>query len=362
MMKVQRKLFLCLVALVFVAGLDADAMASCPRVIQGPPCFECWRPNTVIFIGVATQVVLTPNNTGLMIGPYVRSTVHFTIEEAFKGIEGSAIDLELDYCGYLFKEGERYLVYAHRNPNDNKLNVRDGSTRTRLLSQAGEDLEYLRELSSAEPGSRVYGKVAQSTHNIKDSRYEAEPLTEVKVVLEGGNERRVAVSDSEGNYQFTGLPAGTYRLRAELPARLSFPEQTIRVTGRGCVPMDITTNRNGQIAGRVLDMNGNPLAYVPVSLVSADASLEQILSEGKDKGAWTFTLTNEQGRYWFTNLAPGRYLLVINRAEFEKSRGTEISRLLPRLFYPGVIDITQASVVVVRDEQKPREYDFRLPH
>ena len=46
--------------------------------------------------------------------------------------------------------------------------------------------------------------------------------------------------------------------------------QSVRIKGRGCVPLDITARRKNNIGGKVLDANGNPMKYVPVSLVSAD--------------------------------------------------------------------------------------------
>ena len=243
MMKVQQKLALCFFPLVILAGLANDALATCPTTQQGPPCQEFWRTEAV-FIGVASQVVHTPNNTGLMIGPYVRTTVYFSIEEAFKGVVGTGIVLELDYCGYRFKENERYLVYAHRNPNTKELDVRAGNTRTRLLSEANEDLEYIRGLSSAGPGSRVFGKVAHSTHNLKESRFEVNALQNTKVILEGDNQRQEVVTDSEGRYEFKGIPAGTYRVRAEIPVHFNYDEQTIKVNGRECVPLDISARHN----------------------------------------------------------------------------------------------------------------------
>jgi len=51
---------------------------------------------------VADRVVPVPNNTALAIGPYLRSTVYFTIEEAFKGVGGTALVMELGACGYGF--------------------------------------------------------------------------------------------------------------------------------------------------------------------------------------------------------------------------------------------------------------------
>jgi hypothetical protein len=125
------------------------------------------------------------------------------------------------------------------------------------------------------------------------------------------------------------------------------------------VPFNIDASRKGLIAGRVLDANEKPIGSVPVSLVPADATLEQI--EGKENNAWISTYTSKDGSYRFTELEPGRYLLIVNRTESEKSRGSAISRALPRLFYPGVSDLGGATVIVVGNDDGPREYNFQLP-
>jgi len=294
----------------------------------------------------------------------LRTTVYFTIEEAFKGVGGTGLVLDLDYCGHSFKEGERYLVYAHRNPNNQELDVRAGSTRTRPLSEAAEDLQYIRGLASAEPGSKVFGKVTQYTFNIKKTAYDsfdAESVQNIKVILEGNNSREEVLTDSQGRYEFKRLPAGTYRVRAELPTYLIYEEQRIPVDGLRCVPVNISARRKGEIAGRVFDSTGETLIRVAVSLVPADASHEEIFAERKEEVVWPFSLTTLEGRFWFSQLPPGRYLLIINRTEYERSRGRQREPALPRFFYPGVSDVAGATVIVVGNEDGPREYDFHLP-
>ncbi len=361
-MRVRQKLILHFLPLITLLSIATNTLASCPRIFPGPPCAEYWTSEAV-FIGVANRVVNVLNNTESVafFGPYSRSTVYFTIEEAFKGVGGTAVVLNLDHCGHRFKEGERYLVYANRNPNNNELNVRAGNTRTQPLSAAAEDLQYIRGLSSAEPGSRIYGKVAQHTQNVKKSEIEFESLPDIKVTLEGNNQRQEVFTDSQGRYEFRRLPAGAYVIRAEIPSHLKYNPQRIEVTGHKCVPFNIEATQKGQVMGRVLNEKGEPLVSVPVSLVSADAALEEILAEDKEKILWTFAYTNREGRAGFSNLAPGRYLLVINRTEFERSRGSETARTLPRLFYPGVSEVSGATVIVVRKDSEARVYDFRLP-
>ena len=356
-MKVQQKLTLPLFAVIIAASLAHDVLASCPTTTQGPPCQEYWHTEAV-FIGLATRIERTPNNTGLMMGPYVQSTVYFYIEQAFKGIEGTEVVLELNHCGYVFKEGERYLVYAHRNPNNNKLDVRAGNSRTRPLTEAIEDLNYIRGLSSGASGARVFGKLTVPTFALKQNKFDGDPLQNIKLTLDGNDQHQELFTDGEGRYEFKGLPAGTYKLRAEVPAYLQFDEQTLKLIGRECVPLHIYAMRIAKIAGRVLNASGQAVRGVSVSLVSADANPEQILSS---KAPSAMTLTDEAGRYRFSQLAPGRYLLIINRTEPAISDGMEVSRLIPHLFYPGVNDLRDATVIVLRRDSQPEEYIFHLP-
>ena len=359
-MRVQQKLVLCFFSLITLTGLANNALASCPRTQQGPPCAEYWQADAV-FIGVANRVVHVPNNTGLIIGPYTSSTAYFTIEEAFKGVGGTGIVLELDYCGHRFTEGERYLVYARRKYNSTELDVRAGNTRTRPIHEAAEDLQYIRGLASAEPGSRVFGKVTQFSQNIRKLTIDAEALRDIKIILEGKNDRQEILTDSEGRYEFKRLPAGTYRVRAELPAYLSNDWVTIKLTGRECAMVDISPWRKGQIAGRVFDSKGETLTDVPISIVPADASAEEIFAEAKEKVVWPLHYTNREGRFSFSQLPPGRYLLIINRTEYERSRLRQREPALQRFFYPGVSDVSGATVIVLGNDDKTREYDFHLP-
>ena len=357
-MRVRRKLTLYLLPLIALMSFANNAFASCSRTQQGPPCQEYWEVDAV-FIGVAHHVVNVPNNTPLAIGPYLRTTAYFTIEEAFKGVSGTALVIDSQDCGYVFKEGERYLVYAYRN--NQQLEVRVGRTRTRPLSEAAEDLQYIRGLASAEPGSRIFGRVGMYTYKFKENNLDTELLQNIKVVLEGNNQRQEVTTDSGGKYEFKRVASGSYRISAEIPTHLTHNEQKIKVNGRGCVPLDILTSRKAEITGRVFDKNGEALISIPVSLVPADASYEQIFAEAKDKIIWPFSLTTVQGRFSFSHVPPGRYLLIINRTDYERSTGRRRIPALPTLFYPGVSDAGAATVIVLDKDDKPRDYDFRLP-
>ena len=356
-MKLHPKLVLYFVAPLILASVTSEALASCIRITPGPPCKEFWQADAV-FIGTASRVVRVPNETKLVMSPLVHITTQFSVEEAFKGVEGTVVVFESNNCPYAFKEGERYLVYANYNPYEKKLEVRDGTTRTQPLSKAAEDVAYIRSLPSQPAGSQIFGRVFQQ--GFKETRVQVEPLPEVRVLLESNDERREVVADSEGRYAFQRLAGGTYRIRVEGSSNLFSHEQTIKATDRGCIPVNLVALHKGEIAGRVLDTNGKPVRHVGITLVSADAKPEHILSEGKDKTPGMSGNSQTDGTYRFPTLMPGRYLLIVNRDDYGTT-GPEIVRALPRLFYPGVNDIKGATVIVVEPDQKPQTYDIVLP-
>ncbi len=181
--------FIIVVTLLFFVATQVPA--SCPITIQQPPCAEFWRADAV-FIATATEVQIKPRR---FFGVPPPITARLTIEEIFKGIEEKEIVLELEHCGYQFKQGEKYLVYAHRR--ENKLNVRIEGTRTKPLVEATEDLDYLRSLQPGEQQAQIVGKIGQQTSEIKPGKkllfndwfFFGLPMSGIKVYAKGAELR-----------------------------------------------------------------------------------------------------------------------------------------------------------------------------
>lgn len=340
--------------------------ASCPSVVQHPPCAEYWRADAV-FIATATKVETEPKNFGEITPP---STVHFAVEESFKGIDGNQFVLEQKSCGHQFKEGEKYLVYAHRDSNDGKLFVRLGSTRTKLLSESAEDLEYLRSLQRGETQAQIVGKIGQQTAEIKHKQNTAfdydwyffgAPLAGVKVFAKNGEQIFETFSDQKGKYKFFGLPTGNYEIWADYPTYFESRKEKVQTKTEGCGVGNIKGWRKGLIGGRVTDVNGKPVKDILLSLVSADASPQEIFEESENESVWYLTSTNEKGEYHFTMLPAGSYYIVINRTNFERARANEKFQTIPRIFYPNVKNLDKASVISIEEGEQVKGKDFRLP-
>ena len=169
----------------------------------------------------------------------------------------------------------------------------------RVACEGGEQLgcTWLRTLQDAiatEPTQR-YDKAGR----VGDAETER-PLPEAVVeVLELGVR---AVSDADGRFLLTGMPAGTYAIRAE---RLGYEQLlgTVQVPGDPTFVMLMTPDDEvdggaaGQVVGRVLEGDEEGLSNVEVSV------LGQVRAR---------TLSNQQGRFTIRDVEPG--LVVVRFA------------------------------------------------
>jgi hypothetical protein len=123
-------------------------MCSCKPI--PPPCHE-YSNASAVFVGLVTSISPIKGAMNL---------VRLTLERAYKGVDGEDVELETGShqaaCGYGFADGQRYLVYAYRSPEDGRLST-NSCTRTCPLSCADEDLEYLNNMDKAAPGSTILG-------------------------------------------------------------------------------------------------------------------------------------------------------------------------------------------------------------
>jgi hypothetical protein len=131
--------------------------------------------------------------------------VTFQVEEAFQDMPDKLVSVYGmgTTCDYHFEVGTRYLVYGGRGKDGR---IRTGKcTRTAPLSEAAEDITFLRSLPNRAGGS-IIGRV----------RF-ANPQEQRKVIAgtvtasgrDGDHKARVKAS---GDYEVTGLPIGVFRL------------------------------------------------------------------------------------------------------------------------------------------------------
>jgi hypothetical protein len=123
-------------------------------------------------------------------------------------------------CGYDFQPGETYLVYADEDEETEAL-ASSVCTRTRRLSDAGEDLAYLYFLKEdPEKSARLEGFATtnelyqQDADRLRDPEQVKAPVADIMIALESPAGRRYAKTNAAGRYVFDGLAPGDYTLAA----------------------------------------------------------------------------------------------------------------------------------------------------
>jgi hypothetical protein len=324
----------------------ASEAAACDCAREGKPCEEYWKAS-VVFAGIVTgssMVTLTK-------GDYTISqrVINLKLDHAYKGIGGTEVQVLTGLgdsdCGYGFRVGEKYLVYAFRNEG-NKLET-SICTRTGPLSEADEDLDYIRGISRAARGSLIFGEVSRRDQYAKDDQ---KPVEGVKIIIEGQSKRTEVVTDSKGQYKASGLPPGAYKLKIKPPDGLSIYnlERETTVSDRGCAEVDFWVQADTRITGRVSDLQSKPISDLLLELVPAKPASSPFPQ---------FVRTDSEGRYELKLVPPGRYLLGVRI--FGSAGSTYVP--YPRTYYPGVPDESRATIITIAEGQVINDVDWQLP-
>jgi hypothetical protein len=355
-----------------LSSVAVETYASCASY-NAPPCAAYWTADAV-FTGTVAEIAYSEKFTlgeGNDAFDYRRRITRFAVKDAYRGVSGQfaeVVALEalptpvvlpngqqgVKYqgcdCTSKFEVGEVYLVYAHRRADlDNALNADGG--RTRPVSDADEDLEYIRGLTRADGGAFVYGVVQKHDRVSDDADVTEDPVANATVLIEGMGRQVTATTDAEGRYRVSALSPGEYTVRFVVPAHLRQDTEVHRVTvvDRGCAEVGFYTQTDGRLRGRVVDADGKPVFEMKLDLAAEDrrdASSPSPLS----------AYTDRDGRYEFTDLAPGRYVLGVG-LDAIRSEGFAYARI----FYPGTPDPAKATVITVEEGQKLANYTLKLP-
>lgn len=262
--------------------------------------------------------------------------VRLQVREVLNGVDPGQQEVEIATglgggdCGFSFQVGVDYVVYAYRN-SQGRLETGICS-RTRLFSQAAEDVEYIRSMANAPRTGEIRVRTA-----IGDT-----PGTPgVQIIADREGSRSSARTNAAGDAVFGGLPPGTYTIHAQPDGDLP-DDPTVQLNAKGC--LDVTLIRVLRINGLVTARDGGPAARVEVQLRSAGGA------------PWESAMTGPDGRYQLRIVKAGQYHLGIN-LNHTPTQDTPY----PRWFHPGTDDPAFATTIVFSGRPETRNYDFTLP-
>jgi hypothetical protein len=168
-------------ALLAASVTPADA---CSCLASGPACQSFWKADAV-FDGTVTAMhpitreeTIPPQRTVQI----TDSQVTMSVRQAWKGLDAAITDVITSSsgasCGFDFKIGRRYLVFAHRNASDGRLHVSLCSF-TREFDGTGESADFLASLAAPEPGGRVFGSIELNQRSFRTAGTSSGPTLSV---------------------------------------------------------------------------------------------------------------------------------------------------------------------------------------
>jgi protocatechuate 3,4-dioxygenase beta subunit len=155
-------------------------------------------------------------------------------------------------------------------------------------------------------------------------------------------------TDSGGKYRFASVPAGNYKLSAELPDWVNVGIDTfVAAAGKTSTAPNLILTKGGVISIRLVDdTTGKPIAITPDT--RADIAAHSFpLNTGSNRPTWVPTaVANSAGRFELHALPGKRSILVFHVSEGEKFRWAGKSSTGPVKPH-AVVDVIEGKTVEV---------------
>lgn len=173
-------------------------------------------------------------------------------------------------------------------------------------------------------------------------------------------------TDARGYYKLTGLKPGPFRI-ALLGERVwpELIERSVNVeAGAELTGVDLPIRLDGEVSGRVVDQNKDPVAGVPVRLIGREYSAGA-LRYFTDTGSAT---TNDRGEYVMHNVRAGRAMLLLMEKRKVYEGPISETPTDPKLrkpayratYYPNADSAGTATLVTLRSGERRGGMDIQV--
>jgi hypothetical protein len=214
---------------------------ACDCALDPTPC-KAFSHTAVIFAGRVSRVANIEVNlkSGDPTIHYPQRSVTFEVLKPYRGVQSKTVELQtgegVGDCGYLFETGRDYVVYA--NPNANTGSLYTGiCQRTKLLSEARDDIEYLTKKDDPAHGAGIEGTVEELSRDAKGYATQVSGfMPEITILIDGPSRQWKISSEADGWFHLWGLQPGKYHLKPVLPSgfiNITSPE-TVTLAQSSC--------------------------------------------------------------------------------------------------------------------------------
>jgi Carboxypeptidase regulatory-like domain len=316
---------------------------SCAPGADGPAC-QLISSRDVVFLGESMSIT----GDGLY---------RFHIERVYKGLKPNTREIfvaaTFGSCSTSYPVGHRYLIFANTLKGDSKIVSSIMCSGSRSAEGNQDDIDFLDNYIQGKTKTAVFGKVLQwVTHIGLPREDESAPLEGATVLLVDSKNKFLATSQSDGSFDFSGIPPGDYQLSAKLEGYTADPlSYKVSVAKSCCDQVFIQLNAGCVIEGKLLTHEGKP---------AADTRME--LLHKNQKGEWYSTYkmwkqTDANGNFRFENMQSGEYLLGHEAWGDSPSNYTPY----PAYYYPGSTDRSQAQILTLAPKQILKDLNLTLP-
>lgn len=229
------------VMLILAITLVVTPAMACSCAFAGPPC-RAVQDASAVFLGKVLAIEKAESAGGY---EFYSRRVRFEIVEPFTGVSGATTEVYTGEgggdCGYGFRTGRSYVVYAYRETTSPRLTTGICS-RTRPANDAEEDLSYLRMRNDRARGSGIEGYAFRLKRDRNGNTYWDSYAEGVTLVVESGAQSWELKNGKEGKFALWKLAPGTYHLRASDPKAhiVSVTPPSVELPAKGCAHVIVT--------------------------------------------------------------------------------------------------------------------------
>lgn len=310
------------------------------------PC-DAYGAADAVFIGTAGPPVRRPVHSwdGSV------SNVKFSpvlVERAYRGVSTSVVFITPAGTMAYLSPGQQYLIYGQHYEEPDMFMSADVYG-TKLLNAATKDLEFLDGVVPNARGGTITGGLQLDESDSAHPGTRRTPLANVAVTLSAHATTVTSVTTADGQYSVTGLPSGTYHATIDVPELVlaQNPTPATHVFAQGCASLSLVAIPNGHIHGILVTEDGRPAIVDSVSLLPAE------LKDGETDRYSQSVPVDQEGRFAFDRVRPGRYLLSRLSYNLDGVR-------IPSVYYPGTYDRDAALAIVVGRSATQDVGEFRL--